>query len=127
MSTPGRQQNMQWLFFSPSGRIGRLPYLLAWLFWLAVSGFTLARLFASEGSDAAMAFWTLALIGGGAVSMISTFMLTIKRLHDIGYPGQLAICLFIPVVSPVIFIGLCLWPGMAGTNEYGQPTNGPAA
>ena len=47
-------------------------------------------------------------------------MLTIKRLHDIGYPGPLAICLFIPVLSPVVFIALCLWPGKPEANEYGS-------
>jgi uncharacterized membrane protein YhaH (DUF805 family) len=50
----------------------------------------------------------------GAASIV---MLTVKRLHDIGYPGPLAICLFI--LSPVVFITLCLWPGKPGANEYG--------
>lgn len=36
MAKEGRQPSMMWLFFSPSGRIGRLPFLLAWLFWFAV-------------------------------------------------------------------------------------------
>jgi uncharacterized membrane protein YhaH (DUF805 family) len=32
---------MSWLFFSPSGRISRLPYLLGWLFWAVMNGFAL--------------------------------------------------------------------------------------
>ncbi|MBB5533643.1 DUF805 domain-containing protein [Rhizobium giardinii] len=113
------QQTMPWLFFSPSGRLPRLPYFLGWLFWVAVSGFVLTRMFANEGNDIALALWTLILVVSGLVSTASIVMLTIKRLHDIGYPGPLAICLFIPVLSPVVFITLCLWPGKPEANEYG--------
>ncbi|MEK1930026.1 MAG: DUF805 domain-containing protein [Pararhizobium sp.] len=113
------QQTMQWLFFSPSGRLSRLPYFLGWLFWVAISGFVLVRMFANEGNEIALALWTLILVVSGLVSTASIVMLTIKRLHDIGYPGPLAICLFIPVLSPVVFITLCLWPGKPGANEYG--------
>lgn len=110
---------MKWLFFSPSGRLGRLPYFLGWLFWVATSGFVLTRMFANEDDSGALAFWTFILIAGGLVSTVSIIMMTIKRLHDMGYPGALALCLFIPVISPVIFIALCLWPSNAGANEYG--------
>ncbi|CAN7233358.1 DUF805 domain-containing protein [Pararhizobium sp. LjRoot238] len=113
------QKTMQWLFFSPSGRLSRLPYFLGWLFWVAISGFVLTRMFANEGNDIALALWTLILVVTGLVSTASVVMLTIKRLHDVGYPGPLAICLFIPVLSPVVFITLCLWPGKPGANEYG--------
>lgn len=122
MRTEG-QRSMSWLFFSPSGRLGRLPYFLGWLFWVAVSGFALTRMFANEGNDIALALWTLILVVSGLVSTASIVLLTIKRLHDIGYPGPLAICLFIPVLSPVVFIALCLWPGTEGNNEYGRGAN----
>ena len=52
-------------------------------------------------------------------------MLAIKRLHDIGYPGPLSLCLFIPVLSPVVFIALCLWPGEPGPNEFGVHSDEP--
>lgn len=110
---------MQWLFFSPSGRLSRLPYFLGWLFWVAVSGFVLARMYANEENDIALALWTLVLVVTSLVAAASIVMLSVKRLHDIGYPGALAICMFIPVLSPVIFITLCLWPGKPGANEYG--------
>jgi len=115
MATEG-QQSMSWLFFSPSGRLSRRPYFLGWLFWAAIGGFVLTRMLAHQENDLALALWTLALVVTGLVSTASVVMLTIKRLHDIGYPGHLAICLFIPVLSPVIFIALCLWPGDDGMN-----------
>ena len=39
---------------------------------------------------------------------------SVKRLHDIGRPGIIALSLFIPVVSIVAFIALCLFPGNPG-------------
>jgi uncharacterized membrane protein YhaH (DUF805 family) len=110
---------MQWLLFSPSGRLSRLPYFLGWLFWVAITGFVLTRIFANEEAEAALALWGLVMVVTGLASTVSLVMLTIKRLHDIGYPGPLAICLFIPVLSPIVFIALCLWPGKPGANEYG--------
>jgi uncharacterized membrane protein YhaH (DUF805 family) len=44
MAKEGREPSMMWLFFSPSGRIGRLPFLLAWLFWFAVGSIFLAQM-----------------------------------------------------------------------------------
>lgn len=125
MAAEGRQPSMTWLFFSPSGRIGRLPFFLSWLFWFAVGCVFLMQVLKNETEDTALALWTLALIVSGVLSTVSIAMLAIKRLHDIGYPGPLALCLFIPVLSPIVFIALCLWPGTKGENEFGSPSNGP--
>ncbi|WEX77815.1 DUF805 domain-containing protein [Sinorhizobium numidicum] len=125
MAEEGRQPSMTWLFFSPSGRIGRLPFLLSWLFWFVIGGIFLMQTLKNEEQDTALALWTLALIVSGVLSTVSIAMLAIKRLHDIGYPGPLALCLFIPVLSPIVFVALCLWPGTQGENEYGRHRNGP--
>jgi uncharacterized membrane protein YhaH (DUF805 family) len=53
-------------------------------------------------------------------------VLTIKRLHDLDKPGILAIVLFVPIVSIVAFLVLCLFPGRPGPNRYGGRTNAPA-
>jgi uncharacterized membrane protein YhaH (DUF805 family) len=125
MAEEGRQPSMTWLFFSPSGRIGRLPFLFSWLFWFAVGSIFLMQVLKNEAEDTALALWTMALIVSGVLSTVSIAMLAIKRLHDIGYPGPLALCLFIPVLSPIVFIALCLWPGADGANEYGSRRNAP--
>ena len=127
MTPEGRRANMTWLFFSPSGRITRLPFFLSWLFWLLIGAFVVARMFSNENHKTALALWTLVLIVSGIVSTLSIAMLAIKRLHDIGYPGPLALCLFIPVLSPIVFIALCLWPGTEGPNEFGQTGDEPGA
>ncbi|WEX88307.1 DUF805 domain-containing protein [Sinorhizobium garamanticum] len=125
MAQEGRQPSMTWLFFSPSGRIGRLPFFLSWLFWFLVGCVFLMQMLKNENEDTALALWTLALVVSGVLSTVSIAMLAIKRLHDIGYPGPLALCLFIPVLSPIVFIALCLWPGTKGENEFGGPDSGP--
>lgn len=114
---------MTWLFFSPSGRLSRQPYCLGWLFWMMSSGFILSRMLAHRDNEIALALWTFLLVIAGLVSTVSFVMMTIKRLHDIGYPGALSICLFIPVLSPVMFIALCLWPGQPDDNAFG-PADG---
>lgn len=110
---------MPWLFFSPSGRISRRAFLLGWLFWVAVTGFVIARMMANEQHDAAFGAWTVALVAIGMMSVVSTIMITVKRLHDIGFPGALAICMLIPVLSPFLFLALCLWPGYSVENNNG--------
>ncbi len=85
MATEG-PQTMSWLFFSPSGRIGRLPYFLGWLFWIVGGCFFCARILAVQDNDISLALWTMALVVAGLISTVSIVMLTIKRLHDVGYP-----------------------------------------
>jgi uncharacterized membrane protein YhaH (DUF805 family) len=125
MAPEGRQPNMVWLFFSPSGRISRLPFVLSWLFWCLIAGFMVARMAANEADETALGLWTLAFVVSSLVSLPSIAMLAIKRLHDIGYPGPLSLCLFIPVLSPIAFIALCLWPGTPGANEFGAHSDEP--
>jgi uncharacterized membrane protein YhaH (DUF805 family) len=114
------QQSMSWLFFSPSGRISRMLYLLGWLFWAAMIGFALSRVLAHLGSGLTLTLWSLILVVTALVATASIVLMTIKRLHDIGYSSFLAICLFILVPSPVLFIALCLWPGTGGANTHGR-------
>lgn len=84
-----------------------------------------ARMVANEGNETVLALWTLAFVVSSLVSLPSIAMLAIKRLHDIGYPGPLSLTLFIPVLSPVVFIALCLWPGDQGPNEFGARSDEP--
>ncbi|OJF90485.1 DUF805 domain-containing protein [Pararhizobium antarcticum] len=126
MAQEGSQSTMIWLFFSPSGRIGRRLYLLSWLYWACLTGFVISRLVANQGAELALASWTLALLVCVLASTVSTVLLTVKRLHDVGYPGKFVLCLFIPVISPVMFLALCLWPGMAERNAFGSPPGGTA-
>jgi uncharacterized membrane protein YhaH (DUF805 family) len=59
-------------------------------------------------------------------SLWSNVALAVKRLHDLGKTGLAAVVLFVPVISIVAFLVLCLFPGQQGPNRYGQRTNAPA-
>lgn len=45
--------------------------------------------------------------------------LTVKRLHDLGHKGTLALLSYVPVVNEIMGFILWLKPGDAGENLYG--------
>jgi uncharacterized membrane protein YhaH (DUF805 family) len=115
-----------WLFFRFSGRVSRAAYFLAGLLIAIVQGFLLYRLtLAPEGSAASQTllsvFWLVMLL-----AIWANVALSVKRLHDIGKPGLIAVLLFIPVISIVAFVALCLIRGNPGPNQYGPHPNAPA-
>jgi len=114
-----------WLFFKFSGRASRAAYFLAAMLLAVVQAFPLYRFTLVPENSAAAQGW--ALIFGVALlaSLWSNMALVVKRLHDLGRPGIIALSLFVPVVSIVAFLALCLMPGQAGPNQYGARTNAP--
>lgn len=104
---------------SVEGRIGRLRYL-AW---------TLA------GSIAAIPAWgvgaaamTLSdslgflMLGAAAIGLIIfNILVSVKRLHDIGWSGWLLLLHLVPVVNVIFPLLIILIPGTAGANRYGPP------
>ncbi len=117
--------DMRWVFLGFSGRLSRLPYLLGLLFLLTIGFLIYNQLGPSTENSLRQGSWTLVLFGYSAVSVWSSFALAVKRLHDIGIPGPVSLTLLLPVVSLLVFVGLCLWPGAAGANSYGDETNRP--
>ncbi|MBL8577974.1 MAG: DUF805 domain-containing protein [Mesorhizobium sp.] len=120
------KDKLTWLFFRFSGRVSRAAYFLAGLLLAVIQAFLLYRFTlvpeeSSAGQGWAAAFWIVMV-----VAIWSNIALSVKRLHDIGKPGIIAAALFIPVVSIVAFIALCLIPGNPGPNQYGQRPNAPA-
>lgn len=115
---------MAWALFSPSGRIGRWPFALAILFWMVLPGVVVSQMFANQHQDLALALWTLPLVIVSLASVVSFVMLSIKRLHDMGYPGIFVLVLFVPVISFVALVAMLFWPS-APANEFGDFTNRP--
>jgi uncharacterized membrane protein YhaH (DUF805 family) len=120
------KDKLLWLFFRFSGRVSRAAYFLAGLLLAIVQAFLLYRFTlvpegTSESQGWAAAFWLVML-----VSLWANVALSVKRLHDIGRPGIIAAALFIPVISIIAFIALCLVPGNPGPNRYGDQPNAPA-
>lgn len=115
-----------WLFFRFSGRVSRAAYFLAGLLLAIVQAFLLYRFTlvpedSTAGQGWAVAFWLVMV-----VAIWSNIALSVKRLHDIGKPGIIAAALFIPIISIVAFIALCLIPGNPGPNQYGSRPNAPS-
>ena len=117
--------DMRWVFLGFSGRLARLPFLLGYLFVTAV-GFVIVNQFRlAEEDSLRQGTWALLFLAYGVMSLWSVLALVVKRLHDMGFPGMAAIALFAPIINMAVFVGLCLWPGAAGANAYGDETNRP--
>ena len=114
-----------WLFFGTSGRVSRAAYFLAGLLLAIVQAFFLYRMVMAQEAGIADTAWENAFIVSFFASLWSNVALGIKRLHDFDKPGIIAISLFIPVVSIIAFIALCLFPGNPGPNRHGARTNAP--
>jgi uncharacterized membrane protein YhaH (DUF805 family) len=120
------KDKLLWLFFRFSGRVNRAAYFLAGLLLAIVQAFLLYRFtLVPEGTSESQG-WAAAFFVVMLVSLWSNVALSVKRLHDIGRPGIIAAALFIPVISIIAFIALCLVPGNPGPNQYGDQPNAPA-
>ncbi len=122
--TKATSPTMLWLFFSPSGRIGRQVFILSFLFWVALATFSLLKLgFAKD--DTKTVLWFLAFMAIALGSAVSLFFLSFKRLHDMGFPGPIALMSFVPAAYIIFVIALMVWPGQTEPNDYGAETNRP--
>ncbi|MDO6965175.1 DUF805 domain-containing protein [Rhizobium alvei] len=119
-----RNPDMIWLLFSPSGRLSRRTYGLALCLWFALQGIVISQMFANEGEQTALALWTLALVGIILGWILSSLMLTVKRMHDLGLPGYWALLLALPVIGLVTMIALIFMPS-DGPNHYGLFPDAP--
>lgn len=117
---------LTWLFFSFSGRISRMAYLLAGLLMMITVVFIAYRLTLAEEAGRSGAFWEVALSIVLIASLWAQAALGAKRFHDFDKPGIFAALLFVPAFNFVTFVALCLIPGTDGANKYGAATNAPA-
>ncbi|THF56321.1 DUF805 domain-containing protein [Ollibium composti] len=117
---------LSWLFFRTSGRVSRAAYFLGGLLVAIAQAFPLYRFTLVPEGTAESETWALLFMVAFLGSLWSNVALAIKRLHDLGKPGMMAFVLFVPVVSIVAFLVLCLFPGDPRPNRYGSRTNAPA-
>ncbi|MBA67670.1 MAG: DUF805 domain-containing protein [Rhizobiales bacterium] len=112
--------DLKWLLFGMSGRIGRKAFMLTYLFWFSVCAIPLAM--AGRMGDephAGAALIGFGLIAASFLTCWSILAATVKRLHDIGFPGGWAIALFIPPAAIPAIITLSVWPTQRGPNRFG--------
>lgn len=114
---------MTWLFFGFSGRISRATFFLAGLLMALAQLFCIYRFAQVPVDSTAGQGWSLAFWFVFLVSLWSNVSLGAKRFHDFDKPGLLSASLFLPVISIIVFVILCLFPGTPGPNRYGQTTN----
>jgi len=115
----------RWLFFSPSGRIGRQAYVMSLLMWSMLLFAAIRLTLAFENtSKAGLLLAALALVIVSVATFVSYIMLSVKRLHDMGFPGLFVLLLFVPVVSFVALIVFLFWPS-APPNDFGEYPNRP--
>jgi uncharacterized membrane protein YhaH (DUF805 family) len=115
-----------WFFFKTSGRVSRAAYFLGQLLLSIIQAYPVYRAtLLPQGGQESDIWWffSAVVILGTLWPMI---VIAIKRLHDLGRPGAIVLALFMPVISIIAFIVLCLFPGQAGANRYGRHTNAPA-
>lgn len=105
-----------YLFTNTEGRIGRTQY------WIGIAVILVLQ---------ALSYM---LFGGGLVGIVSRLVITliglavmIKRCHDFGQTGWLALISFIPFVGTLWTIALGLIPGHATSNKYGPALNSHAS
>lgn len=98
--------------WSWEGRICRRQYFLAFI--LIVFGVTI---FAAGIDGRASERAVLALMFLVQLALIPT---QIKRLHDIGWGGEVILLGIIPVINLFLGLGLLIFSGTKGPNEYGE-------
>jgi len=125
MADQPSRATLRWLFFGLGGRISREPFIYGQLFMVAVAATLLAAFLAAGEDDLAKGVFALAVLAFAAGSVWPTIALTVKRLHDLGQPGALALILFVPTVNFFFVVALMALPSKPEANQYGPPTLPP--
>ena len=115
-----------WLLFSLKGRASRQAYWLSYLLLVCLNAIIVGQLIGGEEasfSRVAQAVGPFLIIA----TIYSNLAVTVKRLHDVGYSGFLAVAMFVPLVNFFFTIWIGILPGTAGPNPYGDvPDSVPA-
>ncbi|WP_420391557.1 DUF805 domain-containing protein [Acuticoccus sp.] len=122
---PARRPSVAWALLALDGRINREVFWLGNIFCAALA-IAVARtellIVVSPETGAVSTVNPLAL-GVFAVLVWTEVALVVKRLHDRGLTGWIALFLPIPVLSIIGFIVVGLMPGQRGGNPYAPGPN----
>lgn len=113
--------------FGIEGRIGRLRFL-AWSMVLSLVMIAVVGVFALISLALVSTDWTAGLIAGGilafvlcVVFLIASVLISVQRLHDIGWSGWLWLLNLVPFVGSFFPLLLVAVPGNSMANRYGAP------
>lgn len=120
--------NLLWALLQFKGRMNREEY---WWANGALFGVTLLMFYAIFGSHIAISETNEILLPDHMMSQFFLIMLasiyvtlaiSVKRLHDIGAPGFVAVVFVFPFIGVIAFVLLGLFKGQQKDNKYGpQP------
>ena len=119
-----RRSPLLWLLLGLSGRVSRGVYWLCYALVICLQSAILAQLFGGEQAS----YYRFAAAVGPAIllaTLYSNLAVSVKRLHDVGYSGFLALALLVPFVNVAFSIWVGILPGTAGPNSYGAAPDSP--
>lgn len=113
--------------FGVEGRIGRLRFL-AWSMVLSLVTIAVVGVFALIALALVSTDSTAGLIVGGILAfvlcvafLIATILISVQRLHDVGWSGWLWLLNLVPFVGSFFPLLLVVLPGSGVANRYGAP------
>lgn len=111
-------------FFQWRGRLNRARYINRTLVLIAAGTslyMLMVALFAATGGeeDTFLVIYAMSMLLCLPIT-IASYMLMIRRLHDIGLSGFFLLLSFIPIVSLGFFIYILVKKGTEGDNAYGS-------
>lgn len=118
---PPSAESIKDMFFSYRGRLNRKPFILRGLL-LSVLSSVMSTVMTemTEASSTVMHLLALLPLLLMVVLSVGTFMLIIRRWHDLGKSGWLSLLMLIPLLNFLVLIFLWVKKGTDGPNAYGD-------
>ena len=118
---PPSAESIKDMFFSYRGRLNRKPFILRGLL-LSVLSSVMSSVMTemTEASSTVMHLLALLPLLLMVVLSVGTFMLIIRRWHDLGKSGWLTLLMLIPLLNFLVLIFLWVKKGTDGPNAYGD-------
>jgi len=105
------------------GRIGRQTWMLrvggAILATIVLIGLFVAAMQLTAGDGEPSPLFVLPILAIVLGVFVFRLVQDIKRLHDLGQPGWLVFCAFIPVISLIYLVILLVQDGQPQRNQFG--------
>ena len=118
---PPSAESIKDMFFSYRGRLNRKPFILRGLL-LSVLSSVMSSVMTEMTEAASTVMHLLALLPLILMVVLSvcTFMLIIRRWHDLGKSGWFSLLMLIPLLNFLVLIFLWVKKGTDGPNAYGD-------
>ena len=120
-------QNIKAKYFTTHGRLNRWAYFVKGvkLFFMSLIPYILMGISAammSARSDVVNILGVLLLLPSFVLIlpfMVASFMLGVRRCHDLGHSGWLLLIYVIPYINFIFALYILFCPGTKGDNQYG--------